>query len=215
MALNHIACPECGAGMKSPTGFTPGQTVCCPKCETDFLVEVTADKALSMDDDQLRKDKRQGDEQSYKTSWMRYTILGVLLAVLGILSFMLYEKKMKEGKEPGQVDPDWSQPVSRVGSQPDPNRKGFDPEEDEKRVKAAEARANLVGNWMSKANGVVRTVEYKEDGTFSYTAERRISRRTSSPGSGKSSGTRATRIQSRECRRRNSAWSGPWRGNRP
>jgi Zn-finger nucleic acid-binding protein len=39
MALNRIPCPECGAALKSPSGFTVGHTVCCPKCETYFVVE--------------------------------------------------------------------------------------------------------------------------------------------------------------------------------
>lgn len=39
MALKRIPCPECGAGLKSTSGFTVGQTVCCPKCETYFKVE--------------------------------------------------------------------------------------------------------------------------------------------------------------------------------
>jgi hypothetical protein len=43
MALNRIPCPECGAGLKSATGFTVGQTVCCPKCETYFNVEEPAE----------------------------------------------------------------------------------------------------------------------------------------------------------------------------
>jgi uncharacterized Zn finger protein (UPF0148 family) len=43
MALNRIPCPECGAGLKSASGFTVGQTVCCPKCETYFNVEEPAE----------------------------------------------------------------------------------------------------------------------------------------------------------------------------
>ncbi len=39
MALLKIHCPECNAGLKSPTGFKVGQTVACPKCETYFVVE--------------------------------------------------------------------------------------------------------------------------------------------------------------------------------
>jgi hypothetical protein len=42
MALNRIPCPECGAGLKSASGFAIGQTVCCPKCETYFKVEEPA-----------------------------------------------------------------------------------------------------------------------------------------------------------------------------
>jgi hypothetical protein len=43
MALNRIPCPECSAGLKSATGFTVGQTVCCPKCDTYFNVEEPAE----------------------------------------------------------------------------------------------------------------------------------------------------------------------------
>lgn len=42
MAVMRIECPECGAGLKSPTGFAAGQTVSCPKCETSFTVEAPA-----------------------------------------------------------------------------------------------------------------------------------------------------------------------------
>lgn len=45
VALLKIKCPECGAGLKSPTGFTVGQTVCCPKCETYFPVEEPEEEA--------------------------------------------------------------------------------------------------------------------------------------------------------------------------
>jgi hypothetical protein len=44
VALNRVPCPECGAGLKSPSGFKVGQTVCCPKCETYFTVEEPADE---------------------------------------------------------------------------------------------------------------------------------------------------------------------------
>ena len=40
--MMRIECPECGAGLKSPTGFAAGQTVSCPKCETSFTVEAPA-----------------------------------------------------------------------------------------------------------------------------------------------------------------------------
>lgn len=39
MAINRISCPECGAGLKSASGFKVGQTVSCPKCEIHFVVE--------------------------------------------------------------------------------------------------------------------------------------------------------------------------------
>jgi hypothetical protein len=44
MALNRIPCPECGAALNSAKGFTIGQTVCCPKCETYFKVAEPAEE---------------------------------------------------------------------------------------------------------------------------------------------------------------------------
>jgi hypothetical protein len=111
VTLNRVVCPECGAGLKSPTGFAAGQTVCCPKCETYFTVGESADgqkpvgaAAAADDDEDDRPRKRQKDDTgwSYKNSWLRYAVLGVLLCVLGVLGYMLYDKKMKEGKETTQ-----------------------------------------------------------------------------------------------------------------
>jgi uncharacterized Zn finger protein (UPF0148 family) len=102
--LNRITCPECGAGLKSKSGFTPGELVSCPKCETDFTVAEPADeaeeprkgkkpaKAAALPPD----DEEEDEKWSYKNSWIRYAILGVLLVVLGVLGYMLYEKKKKE-----------------------------------------------------------------------------------------------------------------------
>ena len=42
MAILKTRCPECNAGLKSPTGFAAGQTVACPKCETSFTVDAPA-----------------------------------------------------------------------------------------------------------------------------------------------------------------------------
>ncbi|QJW95721.1 hypothetical protein [Frigoriglobus tundricola] len=38
MTLLKTRCPECNAPLKSAAGFTVGQTICCPKCETYFTV---------------------------------------------------------------------------------------------------------------------------------------------------------------------------------
>jgi len=108
VTLNRIACPECGAGLKSPNGFTPGQTVSCPKCETDFRVEESADE-------QPKKKKGKNDEDgdwSYKNSWIRYAVLGGLLVTLGALGFMLYEKRQRDSKDSGQTDPDSQEPLN-------------------------------------------------------------------------------------------------------
>lgn len=137
MSLTRITCPECGVGLKSPTGFTVGETVHCKKCETYFAVEEPGDEAADADrpqkarpaaptpgkagtkkplraaaDDEdendapkARKKKRADDtEKSYKTSPLRFVILGGLLVVLGVLGFMLYQKKQKEKEDAAKND---------------------------------------------------------------------------------------------------------------
>ncbi|MFO0797102.1 MAG: DUF1559 domain-containing protein [Gemmataceae bacterium] len=50
------------------------------------------------DDDRPRK-KKKTKYQEYKSSPVRFAILGVLLVVLGVLAFLLYQKKMKEKED--------------------------------------------------------------------------------------------------------------------
>jgi hypothetical protein len=60
MAMNRIPCPECGASLKSPTGFAAGQTVCCPKCEAYFAVEEPAEESEATEEtNKLKKAKPQ------------------------------------------------------------------------------------------------------------------------------------------------------------
>jgi uncharacterized Zn finger protein (UPF0148 family) len=116
VALLKIKCPECGAGLKSPTGFTVGQTVPCPKCETYFSVEEPDEaltgkkpvKAAVADDDEdydapKKKKKRQDDDEpagrSYRNSPLRYAVLGVLLVILGVLVVLFIQKKQREREE--------------------------------------------------------------------------------------------------------------------
>ncbi|HSQ58258.1 MAG TPA: hypothetical protein VLM40_21210 [Gemmata sp.] len=118
MAITRVACPECGAGLKSPTGFKVGQNVCCPKCETYFEVEDPADEepatgkkrvqAAVADDEEFdpptkKKKKKPRDdedsERSYKNSPIRYVILGVLVCVMIGLGVMLYLKKRDESRQ--------------------------------------------------------------------------------------------------------------------
>jgi hypothetical protein len=166
MALNKIPCPECSAGLKSASGFTVGQTVCCPKCETYFKVEEPAEdnedaeendrpkkgkasspsiktkaasakkpiKAATISDDdddededddddednrpkkKKKKKKRRDDddddeERSYKNSPLRYALLGILVIVMLVLGYFLYQKYKKEHTEetadskPAKTDP--------------------------------------------------------------------------------------------------------------
>jgi hypothetical protein len=93
VALNRISCPECGAAVKSAAGFVPGDTVACTKCETEFTVP-------DQTDDDLSTSKESGEPAwSYKNSWLRYAVLGVLLVVLCVLGFLLYDKRMKDNKD--------------------------------------------------------------------------------------------------------------------
>ena len=125
MAILRIECPECGAGLKSPTGFAAGQSVACPKCETYFTVEEPEDnlpakpkkavKAVSSRDDdddeegekpKKKKKKKSRDDddddddgKSYKTSPMRFIVLGILVVIMVVLGIMLVMKKMDEKKQ--------------------------------------------------------------------------------------------------------------------
>jgi hypothetical protein len=65
MALNRIPCPECGAGLKSPSGFKVGQNVCCPKCETYFTVEEPPEED-EVEENEIPK-KKQASSSSSKS----------------------------------------------------------------------------------------------------------------------------------------------------
>lgn len=141
MPMNRLPCPECKAVLKSSSGFSVGQSVCCPKCETYFVVEEEAEdevteetnklkkktqpgkattagkkpvKASSYSDDEddeeyerpkkKKKKKRRDDDDdedeggSYKNSPLRFAILGLLVIVMLVLAYFLYDK-WKKGKE--------------------------------------------------------------------------------------------------------------------
>ncbi len=113
MAHTRIACPECGAGLKSQSGFTEGETVCCPKCETYFTVEELAEesptpkktklstskaadtprkpmKASADDEDDIddyqpkkKKKKKRHDDDDESQQWYKNSSLRY--AILGVL----------------------------------------------------------------------------------------------------------------------------------
>jgi hypothetical protein len=111
VALNRVPCPECGAGLKSPSGFKVGQNVCCPKCETYFTVEEPADdeantprkaaagkagasggkkpvKAAAVaddDDDALPKKKKKRASEDDEDEGRSYKNSPARYAVLGVL----------------------------------------------------------------------------------------------------------------------------------
>lgn len=131
VSLQKIQCPECSVGLKSAAGFKIGQTVCCRKCETYFVVEEPAEdeepeeeekpkpktatkkavKAAVNEDEDDEEDERPkkkkkkraadaGDEGwSYKNSPVRFVVISVLVAVLLVLAYFLYEKKKKERED--------------------------------------------------------------------------------------------------------------------
>jgi uncharacterized Zn finger protein (UPF0148 family) len=133
VSLNRVPCPECGAGLTSPTGFAVGQNVRCPKCETYFTVEdpataasrkpVKAAVAGDEDYDQPKKKRRavtEDDEdagRSYKNSPARYAILGVLVCVMVGLGVMLYLKKRDEGKDDNTAGDRGSNPPAELPKQ--------------------------------------------------------------------------------------------------
>ncbi len=104
MAINRIGCPECGAWLKSTAGFTLGQSISCPKCETDFTVE---DPGLEVEEAPVRGGKKgsraaaidDGEQWSYRNSWIRFAVLGVLLVTLGVLGYLYYEKQQGQNKD--------------------------------------------------------------------------------------------------------------------
>jgi uncharacterized Zn finger protein (UPF0148 family) len=128
VALNRIQCPECGAGLKSASGFTAGESVECPKCETYFTVELpdededdvrpakkkakaVATRSHDDDDDEDEKPRKKkkkkssrdddDDDRSYKNSPVRYVILGILVVVMVVLGIMLVMKMQREKADPG------------------------------------------------------------------------------------------------------------------
>ena len=107
----RVTCPECDAGLKSPTGFEVGQVITCPKCKNDFEVEAPEDetpkrpikatagkkpvKATSRDDEdevdeeederpKKKKKKRRDDDddEDAKSNVAFYIRLGVLLLIM-------------------------------------------------------------------------------------------------------------------------------------
>jgi hypothetical protein len=177
VALLSIACPECGARVKSSKGFKRGQAVSCPKCETDFTVGDSTSGDESLD-----------KEWSYKNSWMRFAVLGVLLVVLGVLGYMLYEKK-RANKDTDTVQSDDEIPMAnpRLVGKGDPGLRpvertggggvgGGRPKVNAGETKDGAAdsesvRKQLIGSWEAARNDERYAIEYKPDGSFTYSVD--------------------------------------------
>ena len=126
-----------------------------------------------------------GKEWSYKNSWLRYAVLGVLIVALGVLGYMLYDKKMTrresanttpEGRGiiraelPTEEIPLGPGPVGAgAGGAPKPKGKT---EPKGKGPTMDEAKGALAGRWESKRENELHSVEYKPDGTFTYVVEK-------------------------------------------
>jgi hypothetical protein len=145
--------------MTSPAGFQTGQVLRCSRCGKDFTIAGTG--AEENPDDFLPGG---APARSYRTSPFRYAILGVLVIVLGVLGYKLYEKSVKDRQIAAE-------------NQGGGNTTGPDPENDRPALTAADALAKtiaamkerLAGNWDGKADGESHAVEYRPDGTFTYT----------------------------------------------
>ncbi len=103
MPILIVLCPDCDARLKSDDGFTAGDEVECPKCETVFRVpDPSARKkakppAVEDDDEEERpkKKKKKGtkaSEGSYASSPVRFVILGVLVVTMLVMGYFLYRK---------------------------------------------------------------------------------------------------------------------------
>ena len=178
MALTRLACPACGAAVHSAAGFTAGQVVNCSKCETKFTVDEAAIRSAASADaaDDFVPGKPRLDEEaewSYRNSSLRYGVLGVLLVILVGLGYLLYDKKMNErqaasGSEEGRGIPPAELPTEMLPLPGDPVAAGGAPAP--KISDPVEAmKSRLVGVWEAKLKSESIAVEYKADGTFSYT----------------------------------------------
>lgn len=136
MSLTKIRCPECDAALKSEDGFTPGEEVTCPKCDTAFAVPKPKAKAVLAEADEpaeapKKKKKKaaasEDEPRSYKNSPLRYAILGVLVVVMIVLGVMLYLKKGTVEPEVANNDPppNAQQPINIQPVQPQPKLPTF------------------------------------------------------------------------------------------
>jgi len=149
----------------------------CEKCETEFTVDDATLKAAGEAGDEYLPAKTRPDEAewSYRNSTLRYVVLGVLLVTMCVLGYLLYDKKMKERQTvsvesegrgiapadvPGELLPLPGDPVAVGGA--------LRPKIISDPVEAMKGR--LVGVWEAKLKNESIAVEYKGDGTFTYSS---------------------------------------------
>jgi phage FluMu protein Com len=54
MSIPQAICPDCSAKLSSKVGFTAGQKIKCPKCDTVFAVLAPKKKPVVLEDDEER-----------------------------------------------------------------------------------------------------------------------------------------------------------------
>ena len=191
MPITQLDCPECGAKLRSASGFEPGKKVRCPKCKEVVTVpepEARVSKARPSparddedegDEDEAPRRKKKGNKKDAAGFFTpaRIAIFGGLLAavIAGVVVLVLVLKKgdsggqAKKGDKPRDGAP-------RDGSPKDgaPGNGGiaFDKVLHPGLVNHAASRAavtKLVGKWSGSQGNKSLEVEYRRDGTFRQT----------------------------------------------
>jgi hypothetical protein len=127
-----ITCPKCETAFEveepEPEPVRPAKKAAPPSA--GFKKPARAAVAAVEDDEdederpkkKKKKKKRAADEDeegwSYKSSWIRFAVLGVLLVVLGVLGFLLYQKQQREKQDAAAPTPDTTN--TDVRPRPDP-----------------------------------------------------------------------------------------------
>jgi len=133
-----IECPKCGtyfAVEEAPAAKAPAaKPAAKPRPKDDDEDDRPAKKKARRDDDEdedddeddrpkkKKKGKKSKDEKSYKSSPVRFIVLGVLVLIMLVGAFFLYQKWEKEKEEANKPvpisnpDEDLAKPI-----RPDPN----------------------------------------------------------------------------------------------
>lgn len=115
MSIPQAVCPDCSAKLSSKAGFTAGQKIKCPKCDTVFAVPAPKKKPVVLDEDEderpapkkkavivddedederprKKKKGKKAAEGGYANSPLRFVILGVLVVTMLVMGYFLYRK---------------------------------------------------------------------------------------------------------------------------
>lgn len=127
MTIPRTSCPECNAGLKctDPAGFAPGEPLECPKCGATLAIEGAAAGPVAarpatrprlIEDDEDEADDRPRRRTAKKPASagyvvMRVAVLGVLLVILCVLGYLLYQKHFANAGAGGSDDDDLPPPL--------------------------------------------------------------------------------------------------------